>query len=371
MRQEDWFDKLHFRREGALMMGEEGKARQWLLTALTDLEKMLDGAEDRRTFSDIPGLHGFNWGVCLRADERQRAERLAERLWSEKGTGRTYTEEALLGQVGVQASPDSLPFFRAALEASRARDSFQVQRRRIAVAAVAFIAHQTGDVAAHAQLEAWLAHPDITVRTEAVALYGRLHLKRSRLDKAARAVLSRVAYEDRAFAPRFLARLWLHVSGIPVRVEPTDGVYAFKVSLGRVSRTVELTASHLLDDLAHAILSAFGWDHDHLFEFALTGDLRDRRFVLPEVDYEPLGIFGLFSDVAPSEGSDTPGPMLLPLGGFGFIQGHKFIFRYDFGDDHRFKVTVAGIQAHQSPGERYPRVVARTGEAPEQYPRFE
>jgi hypothetical protein len=371
MRQEDWFDKLHFVWKGTLL--GEGEARQWLLTALTDLEKMLDGAEDRRAFSDIRGLYGFNWGVRLRADERQRAERLCARLWNEKGTGRTYAEEALLGQVGVQASPDSLPFFRAALEANRERDSFQAQRRRIAVAAVAFIARQTGDAAAHAQLEAWLEqHPDIAVRTEAVALYGRLHLRRGRLDKAARAVLSRVAYEDGAFAPRFLARLWLHVSGIPMRVEPPDGVYAFKVSLGRVSRTVELTASHSLDHLAHAILSAFEWDHDHLFEFALTGELRERRFVLSQVDEEPLGIVGHFSDVlAPPEDSDTPGPLLLPLGGFGFIQGHKFIFRYDFGDDHRFKVTVAGIQAHQSPGEIYPRVVARTGEAPEQYPPFE
>jgi hypothetical protein len=370
---DDWFGTLEIahRTAGAW---EDEHARQEFLAALPALEKVLDGAPSPRGFSAIPGLYGFRHRVArLNADERQWAERLGERLWKAMGTGRTYAEETLLGQVGVQASPDSLPFFRAALEANRERDTFQLRRRRIAVASVAFIARQTGDAAAHAQLAAWLTHPDVTVRTEATALYGRIHLREDgRLEETALAPLKRVANEDRAFAPRFLARGWLHTSGVPVPVEPPDGVYAFKAALGRTSRTVELTVSQSLDQLASAILSAFGWDHDHLYEFALTGDLEDPRFIFPDRDLDSFE-FEWVSDEASEDEQppESPGPMDLPLGAFGLTRGHKFIFRYDFGDDHRFQVTVADIHEHRSPRAKYPRVVARTGKAPEQYPRYD
>lgn len=353
MRQEDWFDKFTFV-HSLSTMGVNEVARKQFLEALSAMENVLNGADSKRGFN-IPGLSGFHGGGArLEPEERKWAERLGERLWNAKGTGRTYAEEALLGQVAVQASPDSLPFFRAAVEFNRARDSFQVQRRRIAVAAVAFTAQQTGDTASHAQLEAWLAHPDLPVRTEATAVYGRVHLsEKGRLKPAARAALEHVAYQDRAFAPRFLARGWLHAAGIPVRVEPPDGVYVFRASLGSISRTVELKASDALSDLASSILDAFGWDHDHLYEFALSGDIRDRRFVVPEGDAP-------FAEDAES--------LNLPLGRLGFPKGHTFLFRYDFGDDHRFRVTVVDIQDHARPGEKYPRVVARIGEDPEQYP---
>ena len=39
--------------------------------------------------------------------------------------------------------------------------------------------------------------------------------------------------------------------------------------------------------------------------------------------------------------------------------------------NNRFQVTVADIHEHRSPRAKYPRVVARTGKAPEQYPRYD
>jgi hypothetical protein len=373
-RDQDWFDALALAHEFTLVDEDRGAwYRQVMLAALSGLERVLDGEVGPGGFSDISGLYGFSAALParLQAEELRWAERLGERLWRATGTGRTYAEEALLGLVGLQASPGSLPFFRAALEANRERDSFQIRRRRIAVASVAFIAHQTGDAAAHALLEAWLAHPDVPVRTEAVWVYARLHRREDgTLEEAARAVLERVAYEDRAFAPRFLARGWLLASGVPLRVEPPDGVYTFKASLGRVSRTVELTASESLAHLASAILTAFRWDHDHLYEFALTGDLKDHRFVLDR-EYDALGFAPGLEETDPEDSDEPQDLMSAPLGTLGFTQGHKFIFRYDFGDDHRFRVAVADIQAHRSPRAKYPRVTDRTGMAPEQYPRFD
>jgi hypothetical protein len=49
---------------------------------------------------------------------------------------------------------------------------------------------------------------------------------------------------------------------------------------------VELKASQSLDQLASAILSAFEWDRDHLYEFALTGDIHDSHFILPDREHE-------------------------------------------------------------------------------------
>jgi hypothetical protein len=195
-----------------------------------------------------------------------------------------------------------------------------------------------------------------------------------RLAEAPRAALEHVAYEDRAFPPRFLARGWLHAAGLPVRIEPPEGVYAFKAALGRVSRTVELTASQTLHQLASSILSAFRWDEDHLYEFALTADLRDRRFILPNVEDEAFGLGWSFGEQTEPDASDAsgapeaPSRMSLPLGAFGFTRGHELIFRFDFGDDHRFRVTVVAIHEHRSPRAKYPRVVAQQGKAPEQYP---
>jgi hypothetical protein len=380
MREEDWFTTLLFSSPASLERTNTDAQRRYF-AALTALEKLMKGTAEPLPFSSIRGLSRSTILARLNAEERRRAEGLGERLWKTSGPGRTQAEQWLLLQVAAQASPDSLPFFRAAIETSRERDPCQAQRRRIAVASVAFIAHQTGDVAAHAQLEAWLPHPDVTVRTEAADCYGRIHVREpGSLAEAPRVVLERVAYTERAFSPRFLARKWLHVAGLPVRVQPPDGVYAFQASLGRVSRTVELPASDSLSDLSSAILSAFRWDQDHLYEFALTADLGDRRFVLPDAAEETFGLSWSFEEAgeqeeldAPDSSEDTgaPSPMSLPLGAFGFTKGHKLIFRFDFGDNHRFRVTLTGIHEHRSPRAKYPRVVAETGKAPEQYPRFD
>ncbi len=360
MRTQDWFDTLTITRMEAMERGG-ARAQRRFQDALEGLERVLDGRGGPAGFNDIRGLCNFAPPVGLEAAERQRLERLGERLWRASGAGRTQAEEWLMRAVAAQACLDSLSFFTAAVEFTRERDPLQAERRRYAVASVAFLAHETGAPAPHAQLEAWLAHPDVTVRTEAVDFYGRLHVQElGRLAEAPRAALERRAYTESAFPARFLARCWLHAAGVPVRVEPPDGVYAFKASLGRASRTVELTASQSLSDLASAILSAFQWGHDHLYEFALTADLKARRFILPDVNDEGFEL-----------DSETPSPMSLPLGAFGFPKGHKLIFRFDFGDDHRFKVTLTGIHEHRSPRAKYPRVVAETGPAPEQYPRFD
>jgi Plasmid pRiA4b ORF-3-like protein len=385
MQRDNWLEKLSMVR-GLGPAADGSGQRERYLEALGQLEKALDGPAEKRSF-ERAGLYGFYVAVRLTPEERKRSERLCARLWQSTGTGRTSAEEALLGQVAVQAQLESLPFFQAAVETKRERDSFQPTRRRIAVASVAFLAQQTGDAAAHAQLEAWLTHPDVAVRIAAVDAFARIHMRDDGgMSAPALERLQRIAREEQAFAPRFLARGWLRTAGAGVPVDAPEGVIAFRATLGRVSRTVELASTDSLVGLASAILNAFGWDHDHLYAFALTGDLRDRRFVLPGEGEElvppglsfPLGFEdeelivekeGEVAVLAPAGGASSP--MDLPLGAFGFRKGHRLVFRYDFGDNHRFQVTVVEVKEKRHRGARYPRVSARAGRAPEQYPRWE
>lgn len=148
-----------------------------------------------------------------------------------------------------------------------------------------------------------------------------------------------------------------------VPIEPPDGVYVFRVSLGRPACTIELRASQTLPELANAIRCAFGWDEDHLYKFAMTDDIHERRFVLPPADAEiaPLEFGAGATDAEPSAFD-------LPIGALGLPKGHRFVFRYDFGDDNRFEVVVAATHPHREPRVRYPHVAARTGKSPVQYP---
>jgi hypothetical protein len=46
----------------------------------------------------------------------------------------------------------------------------------------------------------------------------------------------------------------------------------------------------------------------------------------------------------------------------------EFLFLFDYGDEWHFGVKLVRIRSDLEPGARYPRVVARQGEAPAQYP---
>jgi hypothetical protein len=50
---------------------------------------------------------------------------------------------------------------------------------------------------------------------------------------------------------------------------------------------------------------------------------------------------------------------------------HKFSYLFDFGDDHEFNIQVAEVQPTANKRAKYPRVTARHGRAPQQYPNWE
>ena len=343
--------------------------RAILLDGLDALERLLDSEPPHGGMDRLRGFGGYRHAIYVPLDaaELRRVERLCARVWHSRSTSRARVEETLLGHIAAMADEASLPFYRSALAFVRPRDSFATERKRIVVAAIACLAGMTGSHAAHAELAELLSHDHPVVRCAAIDSYAQIQATpKGTLPRDVTQRLQKIAEHDPAFAPRFIARDCLARAGQRVPIQPDAAVYAFRASLGRASCTVELTASQSLDELASAILEAFGWDRDHLYEFALTGDLRDRRYVLPAEPDEPM-----WRELG-SEGRDRtshPSSMDLPLGALGLTKGHPMIFRYDFGDNHQFNVVVAAIHPKQAPRTKYPRIVTRPAKLPDQYPR--
>jgi hypothetical protein len=135
--------------------------------------------------------------------------------------------------------------------------------------------------------------------------------------------------------------------------EAQEGVYVFKVSLGRdVWRRIALAHDHTLEALVHAILNSMKFDFDHLYEFIYRDALGRTVRATHEVCDSPVH-------------TDEVEIGTLPL-----KPGDSMTFRYDFGDDWRFNVKLERIDP---PGslKKLPRVVEKHGKAPEQYPRWE
>lgn len=194
--------------------------------------------------------------------------------------------------------------------------------------------------------------------------------------------------------------------------------YIFHVSLrgtGRTWRKIELCANQTLHDLHLAIQSAFDWDDDHLYAFYMSGKAWDRNseYGLPE-GYTPWGeliedeeeeendapekseltreeleallrqLFGPDSTLTLAEmeakiaelrelfGAEDeeagPGNALeTELSALNLQLRQEFMYLFDFGDEHRFKVRVFAINEQADPAVEYPRLVETVGASPRQY----
>ncbi len=193
--------------------------------------------------------------------------------------------------------------------------------------------------------------------------------------------------------------------------------YIFHVSLpgtGRTWRKIELRADQTLHDLHLAIQDAFEWGNDHLYAFFMSGKAWDNasEYRLPE-GHTPWGEFIEDDDedddelgppeLTPEEreahlrrffGEDSgltlaemetgfaefwesfweevaesgPGNSLeTELSALNLQPKQDFMYLFDFGDEHRFKVRVHAINEPANPVGDYPRVVESVGDAPSQY----
>jgi hypothetical protein len=127
----------------------------------------------------------------------------------------------------------------------------------------------------------------------------------------------------------------------------------------KITRKLELKDTQTLDDLHEAIIyKSFGWDDPHLYSFFMDNKPYSKnRDVEYSCDTEP----DLFDEKRKS--SD------IPLQTLNLKQNQKFLFLFDYGDDHRFEITVEGFGNIQK-GIQYPVILEEKGKAPNQYPRY-
>jgi pRiA4b ORF-3-like protein len=133
------------------------------------------------------------------------------------------------------------------------------------------------------------------------------------------------------------------------QLEPREGTFVFRVSLGKVWRLIAMPAKATLDDLVDKILSSVDFDSDHLYEFRY----RDR-----------LGTAATAGHPAMDEG---PWADQIPIGTLPLEPGRTMTLIYDFGDNWKFTVKLERIEP---PGAKIkaPRLLESHGKAPKQYP---
>jgi hypothetical protein len=137
----------------------------------------------------------------------------------------------------------------------------------------------------------------------------------------------------------------------PPEAEPGQGLFVFRLAVGKFWCRIAMPAEATLDDLVGWVLKALDFDDDHLYEFTY----RDRfggtvRASHPGVERPPWT-----SEVHIGELPLEPGQALELL--------------YDFGDCWKFKVKLERIEP-SAPGKasKKPRILETHGTPPKQYP---
>ena len=138
------------------------------------------------------------------------------------------------------------------------------------------------------------------------------------------------------------------------RVRILGGGYA-PPNAPQIWREIELASNQTLAALGEAIPEAFEFDDPHLWAFFLSGKPRDQTTE-----------YALDPQPDPFGGRRPKAADRLPIREA--PAGKEVLFIFDFGDEWHFGVKLARTSETLEPRARYPRVVARHGESPPQYP---
>jgi hypothetical protein len=131
-------------------------------------------------------------------------------------------------------------------------------------------------------------------------------------------------------------------------IEPREGTFVFRVTVGDVWRLIALPADDTLDDLVDLILRSVNFDDDHLYKITY----RDRIGAGISV-YHP----GMNED---------PSADQIPIGTLPLEPGQTMTLLYDFGDNWEFDVKLERVEPRDAK-KKAARIVKRNGKSPEQY----
>ncbi len=126
-----------------------------------------------------------------------------------------------------------------------------------------------------------------------------------------------------------------------------------------ISRTIQIRGDQTLEELHHAIFSAFDREEEHMYEFQVGGkgpmDPEARRYVLD-----------LYGHNAGPEGKAAGNVEETPIWSLGLKENEAFGYWFDFGDDWWHQINVVAIEEQAGRG-KYPKVTKRVGKSPPQY----
>ena len=124
----------------------------------------------------------------------------------------------------------------------------------------------------------------------------------------------------------------------------------------QVTRKVEMKGTQTLDDLHEAIIyRSFGWDDPHMYSFFDNIPYTQDRRMEYSCDTTPDPLDGGKANSASTK-----------LGRLNLKKKQKFLFLFDFGDDHQFGIEVQGF-GEVKIGKAYPLILEEEGRAPRQY----
>ncbi len=141
-------------------------------------------------------------------------------------------------------------------------------------------------------------------------------------------------------------------------------IWTFRVKLpwGRSEcvRVIEIKSDASFLELHEAIQDAVDFDNDHLFEFYMGRNPRNRAYAIGgEPNWDTFNPMTTYRNIRLSNAWPLP-------------KGMNLYYLFDFGDNWLFQINKTRHKDKVvKPGVVYPRVIEAKGKNPEQYPDYE
>jgi hypothetical protein len=160
---------------------------------------------------------------------------------------------------------------------------------------------------------------------------------------------------------------------IVANLELRGKVFTFKVALLGVKgiyRIIDIRGDQTLDRLHKCIFQAFDRYDEHLYSFYITRKATSSiraiynapEFAHPMHAGDKDALFSF--EKAIGDAAKTK------IGDIGLGEKEKMYYLFDFGDDWWHEITCAAI-AGPRPGAKYPVIIKKVGDSPDQYPEAE
>ncbi len=132
--------------------------------------------------------------------------------------------------------------------------------------------------------------------------------------------------------------------------------FTFRVShraWPKIWREIEIAADQTLEDLHLIIQEAYDWADDHLYSFFMSGRAWDQS-----------------SEIGCPWSDSSRHTHQAQIEQLGLQVKQTFLYLFDYGDGHEFKVQLLKVNP-AAPKDPYPKIVARRGQSPPQYPAYD